>query len=63
MPLYEYRCLNCDRTHDRVRFVTDANMPSECPHCGSDSQRRYSAPALQRWQPHDPRLRRDFNDD
>jgi putative FmdB family regulatory protein len=37
MPIYEYRCLECDRTFEQPERIADheANRPS-CPGCGSE---------------------------
>ncbi|NLF00516.1 MAG: zinc ribbon domain-containing protein [Anaerolineales bacterium] len=40
MPLYEYRCLNCDAQFDALRSVSAADAPIECPKCGEKNARR-----------------------
>jgi putative FmdB family regulatory protein len=37
MPLYEYRCLGCDRQFELL--VLGAMVPT-CPHCGASSLER-----------------------
>ena len=35
MPLYEYRCKNCDSTFERIVFAGDTDSIS-CPCCDGD---------------------------
>ncbi len=35
MPLYEYYCLSCQTSFDRLRPVATADEPADCPNCGS----------------------------
>lgn len=46
MPLYEYRCRECDRTFVKLERVT-APATGSCPDCGGEATRLISAPALQ----------------
>lgn len=32
MPLYEYQCLNCDKTHEVMQRFSDPPL-TECPNC------------------------------
>ncbi len=34
MPLFEYRCARCRRTHEQLLARAGAK-PEACPHCGS----------------------------
>ncbi len=41
MPLYEYRCLDCDKTFEKmVSFSQDPNVPQECPECHGNHTRK-----------------------
>ena len=40
MPLYEYRCFDCEARFDALRAMSDADAPIACPKCGSESTRR-----------------------
>ena len=44
MPIYEYRCRNCEKEFELI--VRSASTPA-CPHCKSaDLERRVSLPAV-----------------
>jgi len=45
MPLYEYRCVDCDRTVEVLQRVSDPD-PVECSYCGGKLERQLSAPAI-----------------
>ncbi len=45
MPIYEYRCQNCQQTTEILQRVDDAVPP--CPACGGELRRLVSAPAFQ----------------
>jgi len=38
MPLYEYRCQDCDRTFERL--VRRGEAVVSCPHCGGERVER-----------------------
>ena len=40
MPLYEYRCPECDGRFEEIRGLGQADEDVECPACGSGSARR-----------------------
>jgi len=40
MPLYEYKCLDCETRFDALRAMGDADALIPCPQCGSESPRR-----------------------
>ncbi len=40
MPLYEYRCSECDFRFDALRAMSDADAPIACPKCGSEHTSR-----------------------
>ena len=46
MPLYEYRCLKCDRHTDKIENMNGPHL-KKCPHCGSKVEMMFSAPAIQ----------------
>ena len=36
MPLYEYKCLDCETGFDALRAMADADAPIACPKCGGE---------------------------
>ena len=46
MPLYEYRCRQCERLFDRLER-SSGPKDGTCPDCGSAATRLLGAPALQ----------------
>jgi putative FmdB family regulatory protein len=46
MPLYEYRCRQCERVFDRLERASEPK-DGTCPHCGGGATRLLGAPALQ----------------
>jgi putative FmdB family regulatory protein len=40
MPLYEYKCLDCETCFDTLRSMGDADAPIACPKCGSENTGR-----------------------
>jgi putative FmdB family regulatory protein len=40
MPLYEYKCFDCETLFDALRAMSDADALIACPKCGSESTRR-----------------------
>ncbi len=46
MPLYEYRCRQCERHFDRLERASEPR-DGACPHCGGAASRLLGAPALQ----------------
>lgn len=46
MPLYEYRCLSCDRHTDKIEKVDGPHL-KKCPHCGGKVESVITAPAIQ----------------
>ena len=45
MPLYEYKCTQCDRLTEKIQKFSDTEI-TECPHCGGPLERVLSAPAI-----------------
>ena len=45
MPLYEYQCLKCGRTIERIQKFSDRPL-TVCPHCGGKLERMISSPAI-----------------
>jgi putative FmdB family regulatory protein len=37
MPLYEYKCADCDTCFDALRSMADADAPIACPTCDSEN--------------------------
>ena len=46
MPLYEYRCKSCEKTHEVVQKFSDELLKS-CPDCGGEVKKLISSPAIQ----------------
>jgi len=46
LPLYEYRCLKCDRHTDKIEKVNGPHL-KKCPHCGGKVESVITAPAIQ----------------
>jgi len=46
MPLYEYRCRECDHTYERLERMS-APTTGTCPECGGKATRLLGVPALQ----------------
>ena len=46
MPLYEYRCLKCDRRTEKIENLNGPHL-KKCPHCGGKVESVISAPAIQ----------------
>jgi putative FmdB family regulatory protein len=36
MPLYEYKCKDCEASFDALRAMSQADAPIACPKCGSE---------------------------
>ena len=41
MPIYEYKCLNCEKHHEIMRKITDKPL-SKCPDCGGKMKKMIS---------------------
>jgi putative FmdB family regulatory protein len=46
LPLYEYRCLKCDRHTDKIENLNGPHL-KKCPHCGGKVESVITAPAIQ----------------
>ena len=46
MPIYEYRCSDCDQVFEALQRVSDAPLDA-CRRCGGPARRIISAPAIQ----------------
>ena len=48
MPMYDYRCKNCDEVFEELVFSSDiSDEEIECPKCGQNkSERLLSAPMI-----------------
>lgn len=40
MPLYEYKCSDCETRFDALRTMSKADDPITCPQCGSENTHR-----------------------
>jgi putative FmdB family regulatory protein len=40
VPIYEYRCPNCDARFERIRRMAEADAPLPCPKCGAPQAER-----------------------
>jgi putative FmdB family regulatory protein len=45
LPLYEYKCLKCDRHTDKIEAVAGPHL-KKCPHCGGKVESVITAPAI-----------------
>ena len=46
MPLYEYRCLKCDRHTEKIEKMDGPHL-RKCPHCGGKMESVITAPSIQ----------------
>jgi putative FmdB family regulatory protein len=46
LPLYEYRCLKCDRHTEKIENLNGPHL-KKCPHCGGKVESVLTAPAIQ----------------
>jgi putative FmdB family regulatory protein len=46
LPLYEYRCLKCDRHTDKIENLKGPHL-KKCPHCGGKVESVITAPSIQ----------------
>jgi len=46
VPLYEYKCLKCNRLTEKIEPVNGPHL-KKCPHCGGKVEAMISAPAIQ----------------
>ncbi len=46
MPLYEYRCLKCNRHTEKIEKLNGPHL-KKCPHCGGKVESVITAPAIQ----------------
>jgi len=46
LPLYEYRCLKCDRHTDKIENLKGPHL-KKCPHCGGKVESVLTAPSIQ----------------
>jgi putative FmdB family regulatory protein len=45
LPLYEYKCLKCERHTDKIESVAGPHL-KKCPHCGGKVESVITAPAI-----------------
>lgn len=41
MPIYSYKCLQCNKTQDEYREVRDRNKKGKCNSCGMNNKRAF----------------------
>lgn len=46
MPLYEYKCLKCGRTTEKIEPVSGPHL-KKCPHCSGKVEQMLAPPAIQ----------------
>jgi len=46
MPLYEYKCLNCETTFEALQKLDEKPL-NKCPKCGGKLKKLISAPSIQ----------------
>src|SRR5207245_2604416 len=46
LPLYEYRCLKCNRHTDKIENLNGPKL-KKCPHCGGKVESVLTAPSIQ----------------
>ena len=46
MPIYEYRCIECQEKHNAYRPMSESALSSTCPECGAASNRILSPSIL-----------------
>jgi putative FmdB family regulatory protein len=46
LPLYEYRCLKCDRHTEKIEKMDGPHL-KKCPHCGGKMESVITAAAIQ----------------
>ena len=44
MPRYAYGCPQCGAEFDRERPLAESGLPAQCPVCGHDAERVFTAP-------------------
>jgi putative FmdB family regulatory protein len=42
MPIYEYRCGECERTFEKLVAASDNGASSQCPTCGEEAPKLLS---------------------
>ena len=45
MPLYDYRCIECDTVFSGMKTITERKT-SVCPNCNGDAKQLISAPTI-----------------
>lgn len=46
MPIYEYRCDDCEQVFEKIQRISDEPLDA-CRHCGGAAHRIVSSPAIQ----------------
>jgi putative FmdB family regulatory protein len=42
MPLYDWKCINCELVFEAVSPMADSDFPQDCPMCDSIADRQFS---------------------
>ena len=42
MPVYEYRCVSCASTFEKLVQVSPNGEPTQCPECGGRADKQFS---------------------
>ena len=46
MPIYEYKCSQCNERHEIIQSINDAPL-THCPKCAGEMKKLFSSPAIQ----------------
>ena len=46
MPIYEYRCNDCNEQHEIIQKISEPPL-THCPKCGGEMKKLFSSPAIQ----------------
>jgi len=61
MPIYEYKCVECENEFEELLSLEDYSPIRVCPECNAPSTRKLSAPQLQSLRESE-RIARDTNE-
>ena len=48
MPIYEYRCNDCNQTFEELRSIKDSDVQIHCSHCESEDTFRFNQRVFQK---------------
>lgn len=46
MPIYQYRCLECENIFDKFLLLRDYKQPQRCPECSAEAARHFTPVAV-----------------